>query len=344
MRLVVHLREIIRKAEWSKAEAIQRTGINKDTIDKLQNNRPDWSLKKRQVHKLMVLAEEFGLENGPFELLPHEIWNTYHQSTVCVVRCRESWDAGVENLADGFLRPLGSKGELKLADADIEIAELMKTRNCIFIGSPKANPLTEEALALLVGAKPFSPTETNRAKFPFQMIGSSDVHRGGDRKSSVLLYSTAQPSIRLKVGAAEKRLAVSWYPEDEFEQASDRSVDDAAAVVVCRQPLGTTKDVSSICICGYTGLATHEAARALMFGEPPIAEEELVPGEPITLGFSFKFRKIKRIRKRSRDDLRRSLAGRDGHRMWHVVREDGNSKSKKIVPKFHAENATFEVD
>jgi len=312
MRVVSHVRQLTEDLEWSHEDLARALSIQPPSAKKLIDDDHTFRLGRKTLHKLMLLAFENGYEQGPFEVRHHEIWDTFQGAPATIYRVNDTWDARVEGRFRQFLAHLDCVPELGNAQGTLSAIEAtMRSTNCVFIGSPKANPASELALALLCQAKPFDSTAGNRRRMPFQLLGKTERHK--QVGSAVLAPGTWTG---ITVGATRRnRVRVDWLPEEVFWGRSTETGQDAAAVVACRQRVGTEAPVTSIVISGYTGLATEQAAEALIRGEPPISLEQLQDlGHPATAIYAFKFKKRSYRGNRRIKEVRRILPD-SGH--WY---------------------------
>jgi hypothetical protein len=290
MRVVSHVAKLAADLEWSEDDLGRALGIDPRSAQKLITDTK-WELRRETLHKLLLLGFHHGFERGVFEVRHHELWDTFKAAEATIYRADLTWDSRVETSIREFLAHLECASTIaSAAQTQEEICETMRTRNCIFVGSPKANSATEVALTLLDGAQPFDPGQANRERVTVTLIGRSERHRDGQ---SAVLSPGSSCAILLRVPARRTpiRVKVDWLLDEDFK-GPGRTGQDAAAVVVCRKPLNAEAQVTTIVICGYSGLATHQAADDLMHGEPPITLEQLDRGgTPIPLVYTFQYKK-----------------------------------------------------
>jgi len=310
MRLVCRISELMEALGLSDVEMQQQVGIDRRTIEKLRRDAPDWRLSREMLQRLMVFAFEHGYRDGIFQVRPHPLWQTFHSATPLIIRSGEERDAEVEAHLRAFLRNLGAGSELmvweNVPEPDLEILRsLMRTKNCIFVGSPKASHASEIALATLFGVEPFQrPQESAVLRF----LGMR--RRNLFEESAFLVDDDPHGIEASSPDHAERRFAaVDWRPPEEYAAFSGEG-QDAAAVVVCRRPLGIEVDVTTVVIAGYTGLATLLAARQLTHGEPTIDERRLEGGSsPQVALFRYRFKKRPTPASGGLADLRREIEG-----------------------------------
>jgi hypothetical protein len=316
MRVLCLLDEVLSDSPVKDAELEARLGIEIRTIKKLRRNARDWRLDAKQFRNLMLFGFERGLDHGIFAIQPHPIWRTFVQPrgetdkrAARIFRAARGADSEVELALSGFLQRAGCVSTTVTIDpqrapnAD-EIREAMLSQNCIFVGSPKSNAASEIALCLLWDAKPFQSGPSRQDKLPFRML-MPDADKHG--ASSFIVPGGRQHGFAIPDGtraAAPHMINVSWAPLAEY-RSSTVDGQDAAMVVVVKSPLGTTKDVTTIVIAGYTGRATRVTTQQLIMGEPPVAENALTNGKMHLLAYRFAYRKPKRPA--SSDELRQEV-------------------------------------
>lgn len=146
---------------------------------------------------------------------------------------------------------------------------------------------------------------SNHDKLPFHML-MPDAE--GHRASSIIVPGGQRHGFAVQDarGATSKLIRVAWRPLREYETSTTEG-QDAAVVVVARSPLGTAKDVTTIVIVGYTGLATHVTATQLMLGEPPVSEDAMAPAGTHVLAYTFQYRKPRRSAGSRAGDLRKVI-------------------------------------
>lgn len=278
------------------------------TAAKLRRNARNWRLTRENLEKLTILAYEFGYEHGIFEIRHHPLWSTFANSNVTLYRGDQVSDAKVEADIREFLSRIHARQQITLVNEATPavakaIADAMRGTNCIFIGSPRHNPATEIALALLWSAKPFDSNAANREKLPFHMIRSDGV----PETAVISRGKHAGFDVRSVDGRKNCLVPVSWLAADEYNKWSGEG-NDAAMVAICRSPLNSARPVTSIVICGYTGLATKRVAHELIAGEPPLTASDLErAGDPRLLGYSFAFSKPRGQRRAGFGDQRKFI-------------------------------------
>jgi len=289
MRVISHVSRMVADLEWDEEDLGRAIKVDPRTARKLINDE-NWELRRETLYRLLLLGFEHGLDRGVFDVRPHELWETFRSAQASIFREDLTWDTSVEKSIRRFLQHLDCTPNLAYAgDDEEEIRRTIRTRNCIFIGSPKANRATEVALALLSGTRPFDSAVDNRGAMLFQLLGKSPQHKSG---GSAFLGESTWCGIVVRDPGKDHphRVKVDWLSDEELRGPA-RTGHDAAAIVVCRKPLGTVSDVTTVAICGYTGLATQEAAEQLIQGNPPISPEQLTSSENIGIVYTFQFKK-----------------------------------------------------
>lgn len=289
MRVVCLLQELIESLGWDETQAARELGMDQRSLRGLLNDDSSWRLGRETLRRLMLFAFDRGYPHGIFEIRPHALWESFRSKATPVVIVRvdnKVHDAEVERNITSFLDHFLVKARVLVNVSDVDqMRELMRTANCVVVGSPKSNPASEIAAALLWGARPFDSAETNRSLLPLQFLGTSE----GWKSTSSLMRASSRNGIAL----TEQRgfVPVDWRPEDEYRKFTGVA-QDAAAVLYCRRPLGTVVNVTTIVIAGYTGRATVRASRELTHGEPPLYDADLrVSGKLLYTVMRFKYQK-----------------------------------------------------
>lgn len=280
MKVVCTLRRIRDQLDASPAELGRQLKMDTRMINKLlgDGESKTWRLNREQVHRLVLFANSYG--HQAFEVVRHPIWRTFaaRKDEIAVFRGSRSSDAPIEEFLNRYLGQLGSYNvHLKMAHTSQEVEDAMTGRNCLFIGSPKAHPASEMALALLWGAEPFQDPAKNRARIPVQFLGMTPDH---NTKTSVLLREGNWHGFELKTGGRQpSMLKVDWFPPEVYS-AHRGTITDGAVLVACYQPLHTREPVTTIILAGYTGLSSMLAANEAAYGSLPNFDPQEAPAKP----------------------------------------------------------------
>ncbi|HKV09300.1 MAG TPA: hypothetical protein VJ725_14245 [Thermoanaerobaculia bacterium] len=301
------LREILEKSELTKEDLCRELKVDKRTVDKLlkDNDKENWRLNRAQFYRYALFAHEHGYD--AFRVVVHPIWRTFeHREGAKIFRGpRTAADVPVESHLTDYFQRLHSDGTQSMMSSDVsEVAGWMKSSNCVFIGSPKASPASEIALALLWGAEPFSPRPENRDRIPIHFLGMIP----DNQRSSASVEEGPRHGLAVQVHSGEARsfLKVDRIPAAEYA-AFEGEGQDAAVLVACNRPLGTDKDVTTIVIAGYSGPSTLAAAQeATSKGIPDLRPDE-TPGQPVFAVMKVQSKKKRQFRK-SLDGLRTPIA------------------------------------
>lgn len=302
MKLHCNLDEVLRQHGMSVEQLAAQTGIDRRTISKLDKD-VEWRLSRRQIEKLIVLSLDAGLECF-FRIRYHPIWATFEEADAHIYRGPPRWDAEIEHQVSLYLQRMGgSPRTIAVPQSIDEISRAMTETNCLFVGSPRSNPATEIALCLLSNAKPFDDRRANRDKVLVQILGI-DPPPG---MTSAVLVPGREHGFRVSAAKKEHRtIAAQWLPKEHYDRWYGEGP-DAAIVVICRSPLNTTKEVTTILVMGYTGLATQSASHQLTHGAPIDEQDPYRPGEVRVLSYEFQFKKPQRASSRSKADPRREI-------------------------------------
>jgi hypothetical protein len=280
------------------------TGIHPKSLKNLLSDE-GWRLDRDNYESLTRFAFNHGYDSV-LHIEHHPIWETFDRKAhTNIYRGRPIWDAEIERTLRRFLQRIGGKPAMVIAEEKPRaIQKAMKETNCIFVGSPKSNAATEIALCLLYGATPFDASAPNRRKIPVQIVGADPKVK---KSSAVLVPSRGTHQFEIAVRGGKEVLPVHWIPQEAYERWHGEN-DDAAVVIVCASPLGTSKPVTTILVMGYTGLATESAARQLTHGELPLMHAQLSQrGKTHILSYTFQFTKSHIASSRNTGDLRRAV-------------------------------------
>lgn len=304
MRLVCFVEDWFRQHPDPESESrfIAETGIKPRMLRNLRRGDVNWRLERDQIEALML----FGYRNGYpeiFSIQHHPLWATFDSAPAFLYRGAPRWDATIEDELSGFLEHMGGKPRSVTTPQSVAAVEkAMKETNCIFVGSPKSNPATEIAICRLAGATPFDGRRTNRDKVPVHML----VGQPPKEPSAVMIG--ARPygfSVRAKDGTRH-HIGAHWLPPEQYASWHSQG-EDAAIILICRSPLGTSRPVTTIVVMGYSGLATQSAMFQLIKGDIPLSHDaKLESGQVHILGYHFQFEKPRR-HTRSTADPRRVL-------------------------------------
>lgn len=303
MRVICMLSEIQEELGLKKADLERELSMDARTIDKLlaDTDSDPWRLDREALHRYFLFAHSHGFD--AFRIEPHAIWRSFENSEVTIFRGPKKADVPVESHLVKYFERLNCEVSSSTTPAGIE--EAMKEHNCVIIGSPKANRASESALALLWKAEPFKAEAKNREKIPISFLG---MYAGREEPSALLQESTRYGLHVLPPGSSERNyLKVDWLPPEKYAPHKGTG-QDAAILVVCNRPLETQKDVTTIVIAGYTGLATLVAAQEVTYKHVPDLRPEETPGEPCLAVLKFRYKK-RRQHHRALDNLRSAEEG-----------------------------------
>lgn len=308
MKVVCLLDDLLRELDMSDSTLANALKIDKRQILKLRRNQ-GWRLSKGAVDKLTLFAFRHGYEHGIFTVRPPDLWSTFVRRSAIIYRGLAATDAHVEAELTEYLEHLGCRRETHIVSREKApntktIARVIATQNCVFVGTPKQNLATEIALSLLWGATPFDESRANRQKIPVQINGMPVSHPSG---RSSLLTSSKRFGFQVTTPGELNPLlvGVTRKPADEYRTWSGFG-SDAAVIVVRRLPV---KNVTTIIVMGYTGMATHIATQELTQGEPPVTDDDLNDAGPHVLAYRFRFRKRSTLGSTHRGDPRRMIEG-----------------------------------
>jgi hypothetical protein len=284
-------------------------GINPAHVRRLRADQ--WTtIKRSELQALMCWGKKHGEEILVAE--PSPLWRTFPDADVVLLRGQDQGsnplasDAQVEATLVHELTAEGCRVQTKAASAltSDDVMELMRTTNCIFIGSPKHNVASEYALAALWNVKPNDLSEPNRAKAPIYFAwgnGTPSASAFGGRRDSeragLYIASLGRQGHRV-----HHCLPVDWRSPREYARWTGRGR-DAGVFVVCNRPFDTTNDVTSIVFAGYSGFATLEMAIDFVRDGLRIETDEVTPGRPVMRVLSARYKKTS-----TRGDSRERIA------------------------------------
>lgn len=299
MRVLCILREIQDQLGLSKTDLERELSMDPRTIEKLlaDSDRDPWRLDRDMLHRYVLFAHEHGFE--AFRVEPHPIWKNFENSEeISIFRGPKKADVPVESLLVKYFERLNSQTHATTVAEGVE--DSMKQHNCVFIGSPKSNRATEMALALLWEARPFDSQAKNCDRIPIHFLGMSSEQAN----TSALLRESSRHGFGIQIPGTTRRsyLKVDWLPPERYPSHQGDG-QDGAVLVVCHCPLGTQKNVTTVVIAGYTGLATLVAAKEATYKKIPDLEPEATPGQPCFGVLKFRFKK-RRQHRGSLDNLR----------------------------------------
>jgi hypothetical protein len=150
-----------------------------------------------------------------------------------------------------------------LTDPD-QIVEYATNHNCIVVGSPRSNGVTEVITSLHFGAEPYDDSPNNRLKVPFRFVFPAGMS---------LVSAVVEPSQSEKRAtspgicnrdATQLIAKTDWWPADEYLRKTIRRGHDCALVLIIPRPFGTKRDVKTIVVAGISGVGTESAVGALV--------------------------------------------------------------------------------
>ncbi|MDW7680764.1 MAG: helix-turn-helix transcriptional regulator [bacterium] len=279
-KLITKVRELYHASnQQSFVEIAKRIGVSRTTLYSLFND--DWKQIQRETIEKVCdffhcdVSELFEIQEEPF-------WTSVKTvGEVCFIfggtlagKEEKSyigqWDIKVMHSFTEHLNRMSGKQRINIFSKtslefgkDLQtIIEFIKTHNTIIIGSPKANRITELVLAKLYGAEPFNPSSDNREKIPYRFVRPQEW--GESKLESAVTEISANGKLRGIFSQKSKQvIAFSEYFDDFFNRRIEHGRDCGLLVVVNR-PFGTTVDVKTIILAGYTGLGSYGMAQLLL--------------------------------------------------------------------------------
>lgn len=225
-------------------------------------------------------------------VVENPLWRTLSKKEVMVFRGKSDTGnplASDSNVETELLEALEQEQctftsrALDAEEARRDIPELMKTTNCVFIGSPKLNAATEVALSQLWALKPFDSSQRNQERSPLQFIWESGYtgQSAFGHCRAVHEHIGVYVGVRDGSGVVNRRHAVpvDWKPAKAYANWVGKAK-DAGVTVACYKPLGTNGDVTTIVLAGHSGFATHDMALDLVRDGLRFETDELRPNVP----------------------------------------------------------------
>jgi len=210
-----------------------------------------------------------------FESAPATFWDTIKQAQSCFFICGSRNDPPevtfptyALNAARGIQTFLESLDTIKLPfvhnSKQEDLLDMVRTKNCIVIGSPKSNPATEFLLSRFFDAEPSTPDDANRAKIPFGFLWGNETPE--TQNSSLGASSDERKRLQGKPGFAWKggEIKVDFREPGTFKKWESGNAVDAGLVFVADRPFGAVQPVKLIILAGVSGIGTFAAAQALI--------------------------------------------------------------------------------
>jgi hypothetical protein len=236
-------------------------GVPRARIDQFQDDT--WEEMSRQECQTLLVLEREARERaqdsqfGVFRLVKDPIWETFESSPALKLTGRDLDGHAVSE--DITLVGLFARAGIKFQEtAPDETSAALRNHNCLIMGSPKCNKWTEDALeAMWPSSEP--PIRFHWPDWP-DARSETRVSKKGERKISSLDED------------GQWRSYVDGSPE--------RPV---GALVVCRKPLGTNMEVTTVVVAGCTKFGTLKVVSDLLFGHIRVRPLQIEPGRPSVL-------------------------------------------------------------
>jgi len=284
--------------------------------------RDDWDQLSREV--IERICDRFNLQiDQLFELSPSTFWdsfeaaNDYHILTG-PTRPDETGqyqgrDARARTVITSYLLNHfpGIAGRIRYdLTSPSDLTDYLRHHNCLVVGSPRSNAITEFVVATHFGAVPFDSTLSNRQLIPFRFRFATD--RTID-SAMVEPDRTGSTAIGISNRAGQVIARADWLPFDDYLRRTLKSARDCGLVMVINKPFNATKDVKTIVVAGFSGIGTEGAALALVrdfrdltplessrhtLGVVEVAYQKPVPGSDERIVTGFKWRHLEGGRKK----------------------------------------------
>lgn len=257
----------------SRLQLAKSIGISPQKLTAMLND--DWAYVTKDA--IERTADYLGLAvEEIFELQPVEFWKQIKDHNfyflrgsgkqtifeVNVARADDDASNEIKNFLGGFITEFRYKD---YAGDEEELINLVKTQNCILIGSPKSNSATEIILSRFFGAVPFDSSQPNRLKIPFGFCWPDDDPNV--EHSSLTCSAFARRKTKHQVGIADKagvHVEADFMPIEEYRAKSIKKGRDCGIVFIANRPFKTAENVKLIVLAGFSGIGTLGAAKALI--------------------------------------------------------------------------------
>lgn len=125
-------------------------------------------------------------------------------------------------------------------------------------------------------------TQGSLLQLAFRWPRQADAHESAFRLSAGRSGHGIQINPSRVVCESDELHTVDYWPNrKDLKTAGGKAFTDVGALVVCRRPLGTKLDVTTIVLCGYSSVATVDMADQLIRELCPMAPGDLEPaGRP----------------------------------------------------------------
>ncbi len=271
-RLATILDDQTRAAVEQTAKSI---GIAPNTYRKIL--RDDWNqLARKTIEKV---CDRFDLEISElFQLVSDNFWKWFEDANeYYILKSKlggsdpgdvyQARDAKARSIVTNFLKDsfptiTAHEKTLDIRNED-EILEYLRGHNCIVVGGPKTNPLTEIVICRHFGAVPFDATQANRRKLPFRFVYPEGRHLGALAEPWNPRFGP-RSTVGVCDGKAQRLIAVvDWLPERDYFQYTTGEGRDAGVVLVISKPFATKKNVKTIVLSGFGRMGTEAAAQTV---------------------------------------------------------------------------------
>ncbi len=276
-------------------------GINLAHVRRLHDG--SWSsISRSDLQAVMSWAKKHDRQVLTVE--PSPLWQTLPESDVLLVRGLDDdgnplrSDSQVEALLVGSLKDAGCHVDIVVSDkiSSVEVEQAMQERNCIFIGSPKHNQASEHSMAAMFGLKAGDLSAANVRRAPFEFVLDEESRRPSafcNAKSSGGAIGVRIRTSGAKSGSSGHLMRVDYHAAAGPVRAKNKG-NDVGVLVVCRQPLGTSQNVTTIVLAGYSGFATQDMAQDIVADGLRIEKRDVLPGQPVIRVLAAKFKKTTR--------------------------------------------------
>lgn len=267
-------------------------GLTRNHVSLIRRGQFD-AISRKELTLLMRWMSQHGGGQPLFELVDDPVWSTFESKQAVILRGAARADARLESVVTDWLATADCEADPHIGKKTArKLVDLMRARNCVFLGSPAGNPNTGVALRELLSvsrskkeavppfrfAWPAWAQHESRGPFEFQdPEGRTGLFLDPHRK-----------------GRFDYLIEVDQRKPKDYQKWEGEGW-DAGVVIVCRRPFDTQEDVTTIIMAGYTALSTIQIGEHLSGGTVPIGAEDLGPPGSLAVRYlSFSYRKTGR--------------------------------------------------
>lgn len=291
MQLAVNLDTLLEAEDETIPSLANRLAIDVQHLRKIYSGGFS-AISRYELQSLLTWA---ATKDAPlFILRRHPALETFTHDQPALIFSPRGHSAAVRSAdirLDGDLveflgREIGAQAQFPTAHSHKRVRRLLKTHNCIFHGGPRHNLATESAICALWNAEPFvAPRDDPRENHvPFGITWPE-----GFQPSSESAFDRPFPAPTLGVTLnstlfpdGPNHFKADYWSDDDAYFNAHGVFRDCGVLIVCRRPLGTQQDVTTIILAGYSGPSTLDMGSQIMSELCPMDPSDLEPyGSPL---------------------------------------------------------------